>query len=100
MDELDIEIEKLENNVALLTALHIQYFKTKGVCGSRIWKVLQEWETKVLSGDDGEESTLTAILIEAGILEAVAKILKKEVERTTHKERKNWTWLHSRLGQL
>lgn len=100
MDELDIEIKKLENNVALLTALHIQYFKTKGVCGGRIWKVLQEWETKVLSGDDGEESTLTAILIEAGILEAVAKILKKEVERTTHKERKNWTWLHSRLGQL
>lgn len=88
MDELDIEIKKLENNVALFTALHIQYFKTKGVCGYNIWKVLQEWETKVLSEDDSEESTLTAILIEAGILEAVAKILKQEVERTTHKERK------------
>lgn len=86
MDELDIEIEKLENNVALFTALHIQYFKTKGVCGGSIWKVLQEWETKVLSGDDGEESTLTAILIEAGILEAVAKILKQEVERMGNRE--------------
>lgn len=86
MDELDIEIEKLENNVALFTALHIQYFKTKGVCGGSIWKVLQEWETKVLSGDDGEESTLTGILIEACILEAVAKILKQEIERMGNKE--------------
>lgn len=86
MNELDIEIKKLENNIALLTALHIQYFKTKGVCGGSIWKVFQGWETKVLSGDDGEESTLTAILIEADILEAVAKILKQEIERMGNKE--------------
>ena len=86
MNEIDIEIEKLENNVALFTALHIQYFETKGVCGGSIWKVLQEWETKVLQGDDSEESTLTAILIEACILEAVAKILKQEVEIVGNKE--------------
>lgn len=88
MDKLDKGIKKLEIGAAILTRCHIEYLKSKGKIGSSTLEAVQEWETEALLSDKSEQSTLDIMLFEAYMLEFVAKELKKEVERTTHKERK------------
>lgn len=50
---------------------------------------IQEWETEELSEDETEQSTMDTMLIEASILEIIAKGLKQEVERMANEEEKN-----------
>ena len=88
MTEFDKEIKKLEIGATILTRCHIEYLKSKGKIGSSTLEAIQEWETEALLSDNSEQSTLDIMLFEAYMLELVAKKLKKEVERTTHKERK------------
>lgn len=88
MTEFDKGIKKLEIGAAILTRCHIEYLKSKGKIGSSTLEAVQEWETKELSKDKSEQSTLNIMMFEAYMLELVAKELKKEVERATHKERK------------
>lgn len=88
MDKLDKGIKKLEIGATILTRCHIEYLKSKGKIGSSTLEAVQEWETEALLSDKSERSTLDIMLFEAYMLELVAKELKKEVERTTHKERK------------
>lgn len=89
MDELDKGLKKLEIGMALSTHCHIEYLKSKGKRSSSIWKVFQEWEAKEILSSKNELSTLTTMLVEAFMLELVAKELKQEVERMGNKEEKN-----------
>ena len=89
MRNLDREIKELENGIATSIAIHIQYLKTKGFYGSSILEPIQEWETEELSEDETKQSTMGTMLIEASILEIIAKGLKQEVERMANEEEKN-----------
>lgn len=89
MRNLDREIKELENGIATSIAIHIQYLKTKGFYGSSVLEPIQEWETEELSENETEQSTMDTMLIEASILEIIAKGLKQEVERMANEEEKN-----------
>lgn len=89
MRNLDEEIKELENKIATSIAIHIMHLKSKGQCGFSILETIRDWETEELSDDETEQSTMTTMLIEASILEIIAKSLKQEVERMINEEEKN-----------
>ena len=89
MSNLDEEIKELENKIATPIAFHIIYLKSKGQCGFSILETIQEWETEELSEGETKQSTTTTMLIEASILEIIAKSLKQEAERMANEEEKN-----------
>lgn len=86
MDELDKGIKRLEIEMALSTQCHIEYLKSKGKRSSCIWPVFQEWEAKEILSSKNELSTPTTMLVEAFMLELVAKELKQEVTRLANKK--------------
>jgi hypothetical protein len=89
MDEFDKGVKKLEIGAALSTHCHIEYLKSNGKRSSSIWTFLQNWEAGELVSDKNELSTLTTMLVEAFMLELIAKELKQEVERMGNKEEEN-----------
>lgn len=86
MTEFDKGVKRLEIGAALSTHCHIEYLKSKGKRSSSIWTAIQDWEAGELISDKNELSTLTTMLVEAFMLELIAKELKQEVERMGNKE--------------
>ena len=86
MNRLDRAISDLDTDATISTVLHIKYLKSKGKCGSSIWEAVQDWEAGELSRDKNELSTLTTMLVEAFMLELVAKELKQEVEKMANEK--------------
>lgn len=89
MTEFDKGVKRLEIGAALSTQCHIEYLKSKGKRSSSVWAAIQDWEARELVSAKNELSTLTTMLVEAFMLELIAKELKQEVERMGNKEEKN-----------